>query len=581
MKITVATADGALEYSASDTPNFIVGPATAGSVSAVQNFGEPSTLYQAYQRGKLPDCAALVFGQGVGPLSLLRLATSTAGSLPAYTVAASAALPANTAAPGAFTALSFTGPANIEVVFGAGWDGGNVTLTGTDANGAAQTETITAAPGSAVKGNKVFGTLTGAVKASVGATANTATLQRGNKTAAGTSTSTSQLVLSGTPNDDGRVVFSVTRDGDPAATPLPAYSVSYDGGDTFGPETAVPTGGVITLDNGLTATLSGSACKAGDAFTQDASGPTSTSLDVSAALAVLSTLNVDGGELLILGGVSGAITAVVNSWIASERAASRDWQVYLHTRDYSSASETDSAYVASLQTDFAGLQEPVGALSVIPGYWETVIPGGRGIQRRSFAWAVCAQLWRLPFYVHPSCQEDGGGALRGLHTVAAAGTPRTHDERTSPGLGGSGGRFLTVQSLPGSENLGQWFVGDYAGKRSPGTLAPGTSDWSLLMNARLANRTRRFVQSYGARLLAARYATLANGTLTSAERKRVESKVSKALKRYLGPAVQDLRVVVSATEPILTSKKLPYQVFLRSWSYALEVVSIIGLQGAE
>jgi len=578
MKITVATQDGALEYANSETPNFIVGPATTGSTSAVQNFGDPSNLYGVFARGKLPDRSAFAFGQGVGPLSLLRLAASTAGSLPAYAAAVSAALAANAAA--AFLSLTFVGPSNIEVVFAAAWDGGNVTLTGTDAAGAAQTETITAVAGSTVKGNKVFGTLTSAVKAAVGATANTARLYNGNKIVAGAS-SNAQLSETGTPTDDGQVVFVVTRDGDPNGATLPAYKVSDDGGDTFGAETACPSGGVITLPNTVAVTLVGTTCKAGDTFTFGCIGPTSTSSDVSAALAVLSTLNVDGGEIHLLGGVSGAIAAVVTTWIAAERAAARDWIVYLETRDYSGPTETDATFVTSVAADFVSVSEPDGSLAVIPGHWETVLPGGRGIQRRSFAWSAVTQVWRLPYWVHPSCQQDGGGALRGLFTQSLAATPRTHDERLSPGLGGSGGRFMTVQTLPGADNLGQWFVGDANGKRSPGTMAPGTSDWSLLMYARTANRVRRLVQSYGARLLASRYATKGNGTLTAAERKRIEARIEKFLLKQLGGAVVGLRVVVSSTEVILTTKKLPYQVFIKGWAYALEVSSIIGLQPLE
>lgn len=49
---------------------------------------------------------------------------------------------------------------NLSCTFGATWDGGNVTLTGTDVAGAAQTEVITAAAGSTVYGVKVFKTLT-------------------------------------------------------------------------------------------------------------------------------------------------------------------------------------------------------------------------------------------------------------------------------------------------------------------------------------------------------------------------------------------------------------------------------------
>lgn len=49
---------------------------------------------------------------------------------------------------------------NISCTFGADWDGGDVTIIGTDQFGAAQTEVVTANPGNAVYGGKVFKTVT-------------------------------------------------------------------------------------------------------------------------------------------------------------------------------------------------------------------------------------------------------------------------------------------------------------------------------------------------------------------------------------------------------------------------------------
>jgi len=63
------------------------------------------------------------------------------------------------------------------VVFAAGWDGGNVTLNGTNCLGTAASDTITASAGSTVGGVVAFATLTSASKGSVGASAATATIQ--------------------------------------------------------------------------------------------------------------------------------------------------------------------------------------------------------------------------------------------------------------------------------------------------------------------------------------------------------------------------------------------------------------------
>ncbi len=70
-------------------------------------------------------------------------------------------------------------PRNVSVTFGASWDGGNVTVTGTDQYDGAVSETIVANPGNTVDGVKVFKTVTAIAKAAVGSNADTATVGLG------------------------------------------------------------------------------------------------------------------------------------------------------------------------------------------------------------------------------------------------------------------------------------------------------------------------------------------------------------------------------------------------------------------
>lgn len=71
-------------------------------------------------------------------------------------------------------------PRNVQVVFAASYDGGNVTLTGFDQFGRAQTETITAQAATTVEGTKVWKTITQvALPSTPGANAATFTLNTG------------------------------------------------------------------------------------------------------------------------------------------------------------------------------------------------------------------------------------------------------------------------------------------------------------------------------------------------------------------------------------------------------------------
>ena len=73
---------------------------------------------------------------------------------------------ADNAFPGPFTNPDV--PRTVQVAFAGTWDGGDVTIVGTDQFGNAQTETIADSAGSTVAGAKIFATVTAASKELVG-----------------------------------------------------------------------------------------------------------------------------------------------------------------------------------------------------------------------------------------------------------------------------------------------------------------------------------------------------------------------------------------------------------------------------
>lgn len=90
------------------------------------------------------------------------------------------ALAAN--APGNFViGASPDKPRNLRVIMAASWDGGDVTVVGTDQFGQPVSEVFATGSGVTRVGTKIFKTVTSATKAAVGATANTATIGTGDK----------------------------------------------------------------------------------------------------------------------------------------------------------------------------------------------------------------------------------------------------------------------------------------------------------------------------------------------------------------------------------------------------------------
>lgn len=102
-------------------------------------------------------------------------------AVPASGVAVHAAVQesAVNAFPGPFTQPTI--PRNLQCVFDAGWQGGDVTVTGTDQFAAVISEVFTAVAGTTVEGNKVFASITGAAKTTMAGTTDAVNLQTGTK----------------------------------------------------------------------------------------------------------------------------------------------------------------------------------------------------------------------------------------------------------------------------------------------------------------------------------------------------------------------------------------------------------------
>jgi hypothetical protein len=102
-------------------------------------------------------------------------------AVPAAAVACHASVQesAANAFPGPFT--SPTIPRSLDCVFAAGWQGGDVTVVGTDQFDEIVSETFTAVAGTIVAGDKVFKTITAASKAAIAGTSDAVLLQTGGK----------------------------------------------------------------------------------------------------------------------------------------------------------------------------------------------------------------------------------------------------------------------------------------------------------------------------------------------------------------------------------------------------------------
>lgn len=377
--------------------------------------------------------------------------------------------------------------------------------------------------------------------------------------------STGAISVSGAPVDTWPVTILVTRAG---AAGTAAIRVALDDLLTYGGEEIIPGGGTYAIpDTGITLTFTGTFA-VGDTFTFATVGPVSTTGDLSAALTALAASPTTWEGVYVSGPLSGAQAAMIEAWVAGQRAVGRYFWVLGEARD-NNPGESHATWAASILADFAGFTSTYGQLSIVAGYGEIVLPGLRGIVRRSLSWPVGAQITNVQPQKHPGQPVDAG-PLPGIYTPSG-GTGISHDERTQPGLGGSAGRFLTCQTLLGYP--GQYFVGDGSGLRSPGTMAAGTSDYSLLMNVRVMMAICRALLVAGGQVLAQDEATKTGGVLATDQADKIDAQITRYLELQVVAKgyTQSVEARVSRTEPVLSSKHLPFTVKAKPWAYALWV----------
>ena len=178
----------------SSTSDFTTDP-SVGSGTGAPSTAEPSgSLYQRLASGtdggayhyrnsgwrRLLDALSSIGAPAQAILDWYSGSVTPAADSAAGVHAGVAATAAN-AFPGPFTNPDV--PRSLQFVFGAGWDGGDVVVTGTDQFDAAATETITnpGAGGGIVYSAKAYKTVTAATKGAIGASGATCSIGRHHK----------------------------------------------------------------------------------------------------------------------------------------------------------------------------------------------------------------------------------------------------------------------------------------------------------------------------------------------------------------------------------------------------------------
>ncbi len=370
-----------------------------------------------------------------------------------------------------------------------------------------------------------------------------------------TGTGTGTLTVTGSPLDAYEVVVRITRAGRLGAA---AFVYSLDGGDTYSPEIAVPSGGTYTLPGtGLTLTFNPGAgqFEAGDTYTFRTSAPGYSLSDLNAALdALFSQVQLRYQFVHVVGAATPTVAAAVDARMGEAAAQHRYIWALLDAEDKS------DNQLRSDWASFASTRVGVGA-----GYAEIASPITGRVHRRPISW-----LWAGRRAARPA-QEDVGRVASG----PLVGVVKLHrDEYVSPGLDEA--RFTTARTYPA-------YAGYYLTQGR--LMAPPGSDFELDQYRSVMDLACTVAYQAGLRFVnEAIRVDPATGGIAERDAARVEGYIAGMLRAALKGKVSEIegqpavRVTVDRTENILSSRRLPVSIAIIPLGYAKFISVEIGFE---
>lgn len=366
---------------------------------------------------------------------------------------------------------------------------------------------------------------------------------------------TGTLAVAGKPLDAYEVVVRITRAGG-LGTAACVYSL--DGGDTYSPEIAVPSGGTYNLPGtGLTLTFNpGSGqFEAGDEYRFATTAPSYSLTDLNAAIdALFGQAQLRYQFVHVVGAATPTVAAAVDARMGEAASQHRYIWAILDAED-----KPDS----QLRTDwasFASTRVGVGA-----GYAEIASPITGRVHRRPISW-----LWAGRRAARPA-QEDVGRVASG----PLVGVVRLHrDEYVTPGLDEA--RFTTARTYPA-------YAGYYLTQGR--LMAPPGSDFELDQYRSVMDLACTVAYQAGLRFVNESIrVNPATGGIAEKDAVRVEGYIAGMLRAALKGKVSEIggqpavRVTVDRTENILSSRRLPVSIAIIPLGYAKFISVEIGFE---
>lgn len=379
-----------------------------------------------------------------------------------------------------------------------------------------------------------------ATQSAAGAAGAVTTVQTGTATLA---------VTVATAYDTYSVVIEIIDGGATLVAGTATFRYSLDGGKTWSDETAVPTSGVFAIPNsGLTVTwtyAAGTAFVTGDKWSFSTTAPTFDTTSLNTAMDALNASQLAWKFVHVVGPAS-TVAGAAGVAAALDTKLTSAFNAYRFARGLIECPEDTDANVL---TGFAAFSSTRVAVAV--GFVDILNAvgspggsfGGGRKEKRSIAWAAAARASKAE--PHHDLGRFASGALPGVLKLY-------RDEAVTPGLDDA--NFITARTHYGVS--GYFLTGGHF-KAAPGS---DFRDWQNGMVIDLAADTVRKAalkyQSESVRVAAS------TGFILEADAKAIEAYVGGLLRSSVTRPgyASDVSVVVSRTENILSSQKLPFTV---------------------
>lgn len=536
----------------------VIGCSSLGTVGAIIASQNPATFATELGVGPLPEACALSALKG-GTIIALKATGATAGAI-------------RKKAAVAIVSSTSTSPIVMTTATHGLMTGDITTIAGHLIN--------TAAVGTwrvIVLSSTTF-SLTGSTGAGVGGATGTSTPD--GVVQLGSASSTSEITITGTPNDTYYVKVRVVT-GFTVGTTGGVIRVSLDAGRTYGPELAVGTATTYAISGtGLTLNFSAGILTAEDTAT---CGTTEPLPDAAGIVAALETLRASPyattgwGSLHIAAPFAAADCATIQTEVALLATNKNFTRAIIATRDasppaaYGGTGESDQTWKAAVMADFAATS--ADRLNVAAGNYNmasafTNLHAGVVSFRRPLAFAQAQRRVSIPPQVHDGRVSDGSLAAIVIRPL----TDPTdgfvyHDERLNGGLDGA--RFCSAMTRIKKTGF---FI------KTPKLMSQVGSVFTMLPLGNVMDNACAIVFARGQEIINADIRLNKNGTIYEAEALAIQSDFNGHINEEMTSEKQISAVVttVNRTTNIAALSKVVINVRVWSRGYILEEDITIG-----